>query len=129
MNNHHPNRALPVHELEKRRLQAGRYFDTGKTAYFVEKRFLVSSTTAREWRARWAQGTLKAGHQGNSSKLTEAQKKAVAREILKGPRRAGYATELWTLERITALIAKTQKVQSSVAYPAIRLPREDPLNI
>lgn len=110
MNNHHPNRALPVHELEKRRLQAGRYFDNGKTAYFVEKRFDVSSTTAREWRARWKNGTLKAGHQGASSKLTLEQKKEVAKHILSGPRAAGYATELWTLGRITALILKTQKI-------------------
>lgn len=111
MSTHHPNRALPVHELEKRRLQAGRYFNNGKTAYFVEKHFGVSSTTAREWRTRWQNGTLKAGHQGNASKLTEAQKKDVAQRILKGPRAAGYTTELWTLSRITALIATTCKVR------------------
>lgn len=111
MSNHHPNRALPVHELEKRRLRAGRYFDTGKTAYFIERRFGVSSTTAREWRTRWKNGTLQAGHQGNSSKLTPAQKKAVAQAIQKGPRAAGYQTELWTLGRITALILKTQNIR------------------
>ena len=92
-------------------MQAGRYFNNGKTAYFVEKHFGVSSPTAREWRTRWQKGALKAGHQGNTSKLTEAQKKDVAKRILKGPRAAGYATELWTLSRITALIAKTQKAR------------------
>ncbi len=80
----HPNRVLPVHELEKRRMRAGRYFDNGKTAYFIEKHFGVSSATAREWRTRWQNGTLKAGHQGNASKLTEAQKKDVAKRILTG---------------------------------------------
>lgn len=107
----HPNRALSVHELEKRRLQAGRYFDTGKTAYFIERRFSVSSTTAREWRSRWRAGTLKAQPQGNTSLLTEKQKRDVAKRILNGPQAAGYETELWTLGRITSLIATTQKVR------------------
>jgi len=111
MNNHHPNRALSIEELEARRMQAGRYFNNGKTAYFIEQHFGVSSATAREWRMRWQKGTLKAGHQGNTSKLTEAQKKDVAKHILKGPRAAGYATELWTLGRVTTLITKTQKVR------------------
>lgn len=110
MSTHHPNRALSVKELEQRRLQAGRYFNQGKTAYFIEKHFDVSSTTAREWRTRWQNGTLQAGHQGNTSKLTLAQKKDVARRILKGPRAVGYTTELWTLSRITDLIKKTQAV-------------------
>lgn len=110
MAHHHPNRALPVKELEKRRLRAGRYFTNGKTAYFIEKHFGVSATTAREWRTRWQNGTLRAGHQGNTSKLTPAQKKDVARHILQGPRAAGYTTELWTLSRITLLIKKTQAV-------------------
>lgn len=111
MSTHPPNRALPVHELEKRRLQAGRYFDNGKTAYFIEKRFGVSSTTAREWRTRWQNGALNARHQGNTFKLTLAQQKDVAKRILKGPRAAGYATELWTLSRIAGLIAQTHEVR------------------
>jgi transposase len=111
MATHHPNRALPVHELEERRMQAGRYFNNGKTAYFIEKHFGVSSTTAREWRSRWKNGALKAGHQGNASKLTEAQKKDLAKHIVRGPRAAGYETELWTLSRITALIMKKEKVR------------------
>lgn len=111
MATHHPNRALPVHELEQRRVQAGRYFNSGKTAYFIEKHFGVSSTTAREWRTRWQNGTLQAGHQGNASKLTPAQKEEMAKRIRAGPRAAGYTTELWTLSRITALIAKTYQVR------------------
>lgn len=110
MSTHHPNRALSVHELEKRRLRAGRYFNAGKTAYFVEHRFGVSSTTAREWRSRWRAGTLKAQPQGNTPLLTEKQKEDVAKRILKGPKAAGYETELWTLGRITSLIATTQQV-------------------
>lgn len=108
---HHPNLALSVAELEARRLKAGRCFDQGKTAYFIEQRFGVSSTTAREWRTRWKQGTLKAQPQGSPAKLTPAQKKALVKRILKSPTTHGYATELWTLERITDLIWQTERVR------------------
>jgi len=110
MNKHHPNRALSVKELEARRLQAGRLFDKEKTAYFVQKKFNVSSTTAKEWKKRWKEGTLKAKKQGRVSKLTAIQKTRLTESILKGPEAAGYKTELWTLERITATIRKMEKV-------------------
>lgn len=106
----HPNRALSVKELEARRLKAGRLFTQGKTAYYVKKKFGVSSATALEWKARWKKGILHAQPQGRVSKLTEAQKKKLSSKILKGPEAAGYKTQLWTLERITALIRKTEKV-------------------
>lgn len=108
---HHPNRALSVKELEERRLKAGRYFDQGKTAYCMEKRFGVSSTTAREWRTRWQQGTLRAQPQGSPAKLTRTQKQDMVKRLLKGPTRCGYATELWTLERITDLIWQTEHIR------------------
>lgn len=110
MSNHHPNRALSVQELETRRLSAGRLFTRGKTAYYVEKKFEVSSTTAREWRTRWKNGTLHAQKQGRVSKLTDAQKKRLSTRILKGPEAAGHKTQLWTLDRITELVRQTENV-------------------
>ena len=110
MNNHHPNRALTIEALEARRIAAGRFFAHGKTAYYVEKKFGVSSTTAREWRERWSTGTLRAEKQGRVSKLTDGQKKRLSSRILKGPEAAGYQTPLWTLGRITALIRTTDRV-------------------
>lgn len=103
---HHPNRALSIKELEQRRKKAGRYFDQGKTAYFVEKKFCVSSTTAREWRTRWEGGILAAQKQGQPSKLSDKEKKKIIRMIKDGPEAAGYRTQLWTLARVTALIKK-----------------------
>jgi transposase len=109
MNNHHPNRALSVQELEARRIKAGKLFTQGKTAYFVAKKFGVSSTTAREWRERWKNGTLNAQPQGRTSLLTDEQKARVSKSIIKGQEAVGYKTQLWTLERITTLIRKTEK--------------------
>jgi transposase len=107
---HHPNRALSMEELERRRKKAGRCFDQGKTAYFVEKKFNVSSTTAREWRTRWKNGILAAQRQGHPPKLSDKEKKNISRIIKAGPEAAGYRTQLWTLARVTALIAKECKV-------------------
>lgn len=110
MSTHHPNRALPVAELEDRRMAAGRLFTKGRSAYSIEKHFGVSSTTAREWRTRWQNGTLAAGRQGRVPKLTEKQQKEISALILKGPEAAGYATQLWTLARITEAITKTHRI-------------------
>lgn len=108
---HHPNRALSIKELEARRAKAGRLFTQGKTAYYVEKKFDVSSTTAKEWRERWRAGTLAARPQGRTSLLTKGQKRTLSINILKGPEAHGYATQLWTLGRITDLIRKTEHVR------------------
>ena len=107
----HPNRALSVKELEARRKAAGRLFEKGKSAYHIERKFGVSSTTAREWRTRWKAGTLGALPQGRKSLLTDAQKRTLSKNILKGPEAQGYATQLWTLHRITDLIRTTEKVR------------------
>ena len=108
---YHPNRALSVQELEARRKAAGRLFSKGKSAYSVEKRFGVSSTTAREWKARWKEGTLGTQPQGRRSLLTDTQKRTLTKNILKGPESQGYATQLWTLNRITDLIRMTEHVR------------------
>ena len=108
---HHPNRALSVKELEARRKVAGPLFERGKTAYYVEQKFGVSSTTAKEWRTRWKEGTLGALPQGRTSLLTKSQKRTLGERILQGPEAQGYATGLWTLGRVTDLIRKTEHVR------------------
>lgn len=112
MNYRHANRALSAQELEKRRRQAGVLFTHGKTAYFVEKKFGISSTTAKEWKTRWKEGTLGARPEGRHGKLSAKQKKKVVKLILKGPAVSGYDTQLWTLSRMTELVRK----ECSVAY-------------
>ena len=108
---HHPNRALSVKELEARRKAAGRLFTRGKTAYYIEQKFGISSTTAKEWRSRWKEGTLEAQPQGRTSLLTTLQRKTLRTNILKGPEAQGYATQLWTIGRVTDLIKKTERVR------------------
>ncbi|OHA44779.1 MAG: hypothetical protein A3G59_00255 [Candidatus Taylorbacteria bacterium RIFCSPLOWO2_12_FULL_47_20] len=106
----HPNRALSIEELEKRRYAAGRLFDIKKTAYFVARKFGVAIPTARDWKRRWEEGTLAAQPQGRTAKLTPKQETSLAKAILDGPEKQGYATQLWTLERITSLIRDAHKI-------------------
>jgi transposase len=112
MNHRHPNRALSSEELEARRRKAGRLFTQGKTAYFIERKFGVSSTTAREWKCRWREGILEARSEGRASKLSPTQRKTLSALIVKGPLTSGYATDLWTLSRLTEVVRK----QYAVSY-------------
>ena len=108
MNTIHPNRALSIEDLEKRRKAAGRLFDKKRTAYFVAKRFGVAISTARDWKKRWKNGTLSAQPQGRKSKLTKKQEKALTTALLEGPEKHGFSTQLWTIERVRKLIRTTQ---------------------
>lgn len=101
-------------ELEKRRLKAATFFQQGKSQAWVANRFSVSRPAAWAWYWSWKQkgsdGLKSKGRSGAPPKLTEKQLKKVEAELLKGPIVHGYATELWTLERIAKLIRKTTKV-------------------
>lgn len=45
-------------------------------------------------------------HPGRPSRLTAGQKEELARILLRGPRAAGFSTDLWTLTRINRVIEK-----------------------
>ncbi len=106
MNMQHPNRALPPKELEARRRKAARYFEQGKTKYWVAKRFNVSFAASGEWHRRWEDGALEARKPGKKEKLSASEKKELSRIILKNPTAYGYETQLWTLERITSVVRR-----------------------
>lgn len=55
-------------------------------------------------------GLKSADSWGRKSKLDENKLARVRRALLKGPKAAGYFTEIWALERTAKLIQKTVKV-------------------
>jgi len=75
----------------------------------------VSKEAARKWYDTWKQKGTKvlvtAKKPGPVSKLTDAKKKLVIRTLLKGPRAFGYHTDIWTLERIAAVIRRVARIQ------------------
>src|SRR5712691_4383045 len=70
----------------------------------------VSRQTAHQWYHRWRrggrQGLNAVGRLGRKPRLDQRQLGRVERALLQGPRRHGFATELWTLPRVAMVIAR-----------------------
>lgn len=100
--------------LERRRLKAGTMFEKGKTQAEVARHFSVSTASVCHWHAAWEKdkkdGLKSTGPSGAEPKLTAKQKTTLKKEILRGPAKAGYATDFWTLGRIKALAKKKLRV-------------------
>ena len=101
--------------LERRRLQAAKLFERGKSQAEVARRLGVSREAARKWHRSWnkrgAAGLKSKGKVGRPSKLSDRQKTKVEKVLLKGPRAFGYATNVWTLKRIAVVIQKVAGVR------------------
>jgi len=96
--------------LEARRFEAARLFARGARQAEVMRALGVSRQTAHEWYHRWRRGGrqgLKAvGRLGRKPRLDRRQLGRVETALLQGPRRHGFATELWTLPRVATVIAR-----------------------
>lgn len=115
------NTSLPVREhrdiqaLEKRRKKAGVLFETGTSQAEVARRLDVSRAAVHYWHVVWKKKGLsglnsKRGVFGRASRLTETKVQKVRRAILAGPRKNGFATDMWTLGRIAVIIRKVASV-------------------
>lgn len=106
--------------LEARRFKAAVLFRAGKTQAEVARTLRVTPEAARQWHDAWKQGGKKGlrsrGTPGAKPRLTRADKRTVERVLLKGPAAAGYATPLWTLERIQKVIRKETGVRYHPAH-------------
>jgi transposase len=94
--------------MEKRRRRAARMFERGATQADVARELEVSRQSVSRWYADWRAGGTKAlkaaGRAGRLSRLTDAQLARVDRALRKGPRAHGFATDLWTLDRVATVI-------------------------
>lgn len=94
--------------LEKRRLKAFKLLAEGLPQAEVARRVGVHRQSVSRW-AQAAQGKgqaalLKAGRAGRRPRLSDTQKDELKSAMLQGPEAHGYATGVWTLERVGALI-------------------------
>jgi transposase len=111
-------RPCPAEEraaLEARRLQAAELFVQGHTQAEVAHQLGVSRQSAHVWHARFEQGGVDAlrsrGPSGPDPKLSDAQLAQVQEALLAGAMANGFDTDLWTLERITVVIAQLTGVR------------------
>jgi transposase len=101
--------------LEQRRLEAARLFAHGATQAEVARTFGVSPQAASIWYRRWHQGGEQAlraaGRAGRRPRLSHAELEAVDQALRKGPEAFGFDTDLWTLDRIAAVIEQLTGVR------------------
>jgi transposase len=101
-------------ELEKRRKKAGKLFQKGVRQSKVAEILKVTTAASCKWHAAWKsdrkEGLLSKGPTGIDPFLDSQKRKILKEAILKGPVKAGYATDFWTLERIRVLAKKKLKI-------------------
>ncbi len=101
--------------LEARRMRAATLFAKGATQADVARRLGVSSVTAlrwqRAWKAKGRAGLVSADRLGRPPMTSDAERKAVADALLKGPQAHGWSTEIWTLPRIAEVIERVTGVR------------------
>ena len=101
--------------LEARRLQAAELFAQGRSQAEVAHELGVSRQSAHVWHARFTQGGVDAlrsrGPTGPDPRLSVAQLATVEEALLAGAMANGFDTDLWTLERITVVIAQRTGVR------------------
>jgi transposase len=106
--------------LEARRFQAARMFGRGASQARVARELAVSRMTAHRWYHAWrrkGRRALKAaGRAGRKPRLTRPQWVQLEAALRQGPGAHGFATNLWTLPRIAAVIARRTGVRYHPAH-------------
>lgn len=112
MKNHHIS-SLSREAKERRRMKAGSLFKKGVTQAEVARRLRVTPAAVNGWYHSWKQqgmrGLKSKGQTGFPSQMTESDRKKLKQAIVKGARKFGYDTDLWTLERISAVMKRVTK--------------------
>ena len=95
--------------MEARRKRAAKLFAKGVTQADVARELEVSRQSVSRWYEAWSRGgttALKgAGRAGRRPLLDSSDLATVEKALRRGPRASGFATDIWTLPRITELIA------------------------
>ncbi|HYA02901.1 MAG TPA: IS630 family transposase [Syntrophobacteria bacterium] len=103
-------------QLERRRRHAIQLLRAGKTLSAVARAVSASvSSVFRWWQAYRTRGLRELRAKptpGRPPRLSPRQKQKLVHLLLRGPLAAGYRTDLWTLQRVAALIER----EFGVAY-------------
>jgi transposase len=106
--------------LEQRRMKAGKLFQKGCAQAELARTLRVTPAAVNQWHSIWKEcglsGLKSKGHPGAETALTKEKAVKLKRAILKGPRAFGYATDLWTLERIRAVAKKEAKLSFGTTW-------------
>lgn len=102
-------------EAVRRRVRAGRMLLAGQTPAQVAHAVGVARQTVYTWKAVLEEGGIDALRampgRGRPARLDDEQLQALGRVLLQSPTEHGFATELWTLKRVGALIERLYGVK------------------
>jgi len=94
--------------LEARRMLGGTLLQQGKGISEVAELLGVTPTSVFRWKEALEEGGLEAlqakPHPGRPPALSVEQKEALVAILRQGPLAAGFATDLWTLDRVAQVI-------------------------
>jgi transposase len=97
-------------QMEARRMLAAELFERGTAPSEVSRRLGVTIGAASQWRKAWREGGRESlrskPHPGSKPKLPRRCWPELEQVLLEGPTAHGFATELWTLKRVVALIRR-----------------------
>lgn len=103
-------KTLSRKEAERRRWRGMTLLDQGCSQSEVARQLGVTPAAVSQWvkaRRKGGDEALKARpHPGAMPKLDKKQMKRLEKLLLRGPRKHGYATELWTLPRVAEVIER-----------------------
>jgi transposase len=95
-------------ELARRRLRAIELLESGNTYRQVAEIFDASLSSvvgwAKAYRKKGVDGLKPKAVSGRPPELTDKPKLRLEKILLKGPLKAGYSTDLWTVKRIAEVI-------------------------
>ena len=101
---------LTRQQMEARRLVAGRLLLEGKGISEVAREVGAAKSSVSRWGTALRQGGMEALRArpapGAKARLTPRQRERLARILLRGPRKSGYQTELWTCARVAQVIER-----------------------
>jgi transposase len=106
-------------EWQHLRQAARERFVAGERPLTIAPALGVSYESVRVWYRRWCAGDealLEVKARGRQARLTSEQLEQLQQELLRGPTAHGYHTELWTLERIAAVIRRSFHISYHPAH-------------
>jgi transposase len=111
---------LTREQMEARRLLAGRLLLQGKGVSQVAREVGAAKSSVSRWNTALEKGGLEALRAkkapGATPRLTARQKERLVRILVRGPRKSGYRTELWTCPRVAAVIERVFEVKYHPAH-------------
>jgi transposase len=107
--------SLTTEQKEARRLLAGQMFQRGLGASEVARSLGVARGSANRWKTAFEKGGfdgLKAKrHRGAKPKLNARQRERLVKILMRGPKKSGYANDLWTCRRVAQVIERDLQVK------------------